>query len=276
MRAGTDFNYDLIRAVVKAGLSSVRRQLLHRRVGRALEQFDPDEVAALAYHFDAGGEGEKALRYHGLAAQRAEALFAWREAEGHQGRMLELLNRLDPDRSEPARLAQRGQVLAARAHLRFLQGRLAERDADMAALTALAKASGDEGLRLQALVHRTRYLNLGGQYEEAIATAEEGLSVRLNDTSARSHLLVESASPTTSWASHRRGLPSWSPLWQWPEKRPALRCGDLSPITWATCTFTWGSTPGRLPTSRKRMPATRRWVITTGWPGPSWTLAFCT
>ena len=145
---GYRFHHDLAQRVVEADLSLMRRQLLHRRAGRALEQLEPDEVAALAHHFDAGGEAKKALHYHGLAAQRAEALFAWREAEGHQSRMLELLDRLDPDRSEPRRLAQRGQVLAARAHLRYLQGRLAERDADLAALTALAEASGDEGLRL--------------------------------------------------------------------------------------------------------------------------------
>jgi tetratricopeptide (TPR) repeat protein len=174
---GYRFRHDLTQRVVEAGLSLIRCQLLHRRAGRALEQLEPDEVTALAYHFDTGGEGEKALHYHGLAAQRAEALFAWREAEGHQSRMLELLDQLDPDCSQPARLAQRGQVLAARAHLRYLQGRLAERDTDLASLTALAEASDDEGLRLQALAHRVRYLNLDGQHEEAITTAEEGLAL---------------------------------------------------------------------------------------------------
>jgi len=190
---GYRFHHDLIRRVVEAGLSPMRRQLLHRRAGRALEQLEPGEVVALAYHFDAGGEGEKALHYHGLAAQRAEALFAWREAEGHQSRMLVLLDRLDPDCSEPICLAQRGQVLAARAHLRYLQGRLAERDTDLASLTALTKVSGDDRLRLQALAHRVRYLNLDGQHGEAITAAEEGLALadRLDHTPARSRFLAQ-------------------------------------------------------------------------------------
>lgn len=185
------FQHELAQRAVEANLSPMRRQLLHRRAGRALEHLASDQVAAMARHFDTGGEIKKALHYHGLAARRAEALFAWREAEEHQSRMLALLDQLDPQRSDPASLAQRGQVLAARADQRYLQGRLAERDADLATLTALAEASGDETLRLQTLVKWARYLNLDARYEKAIASAEEGLAVaeRVNDLSARCHLL---------------------------------------------------------------------------------------
>lgn len=191
--SGYRFQHELVRRAVEATLSPMRRQLLHRRAGRALEQLEPDVVAALAHHFDAGGEAEKALQYYTRAAHRAEELFAWREAERHQTRILALLDRLDPDCSNPDCLARRGQVLADRAHLRFLQGRLAERDADLAALTTLAEASGDENLHLQALIHRTRYLNLDAQYEKAIATAEEGLALadRLHDEPVRSRLLAQ-------------------------------------------------------------------------------------
>ena len=191
-QTGYRFRHNLIRHVTQAGLGPVRRQLLHRRAGRALEQLDPDAVLALARHFDAGGDAEKALQYYAEAAHRAEALFAWREAEAYQSQMLQLLDRLDPSRTQPDCLAQRGQILAGRAHLRFLQGRLKERDADLAALAALAEASGDKRLRLQALVHRVRYLNLGGQYTEAIATAREGLRLadHVDDTSARYRLLA--------------------------------------------------------------------------------------
>jgi DNA-binding SARP family transcriptional activator len=173
--SGYRYHHALTRQAVEAALSPVRAQLLHRRAGRALEELDPQAVAALALHFDAGGRVRKALHYHNLATQRAQALSAWEEVEKHQSRMLELLDRLDPDRSHPDCLEQRGQVLAARAHSRFLQGRLAERDADLESLDGLAEASGDESLRLLTLVHRVRYLNMGGQYREAIATAGEGL-----------------------------------------------------------------------------------------------------
>ncbi|MDH7472772.1 MAG: AAA family ATPase [Anaerolineae bacterium] len=187
------FQHEMIRRIVKTTLSPVRCQLLHRRAGRALEQMEPDALAALARHFEAGGRMEKALHYHSLAAQQAEATFAWREVEEHQSRMLALLDQLDPGCSQPVYLAQRGQVLVKRAQQRHLQGRLAERDADLMELMALAETSGNESLRLQALIYRTRYLNLGGWYEKSITTAEEGLALaeHLNDTSARCDLLVQ-------------------------------------------------------------------------------------
>ncbi|NOZ30064.1 MAG: tetratricopeptide repeat protein [Chloroflexi bacterium] len=191
--SGYRFQHDLTRRAVEVGLSPVRRQLLHRRAGRAWEQLRPDAAATLAYHFDAGGEVAKALRYYAQAAQQATELFAWQEAEEYQSRALALLHQLDPACSDPTCLAQRGRMLADRAHLRFLQGRLADRDADLAEMAALAEESGDDGLRLQALIHRARYLNLDGRYEEAIATAEEGIALaeRMDDASARSCLLAQ-------------------------------------------------------------------------------------
>ena len=190
--SGYRYQHALTRQAVEAASSPVRAQLLHRRAGRAIEESDPQAVAALAFHFDAGGRVKKALTYHNLAAQRAKALFAWNEVEKHQSRMLGLLERLDPCRSNPDCLEQRGQVLADRAHSRFLQGRLEERDADLKSLANLAEASDDDGLRLLATVHRVRYLNLGGQYQEAIAVTHEGLRLaeRLDDGSARCRLLA--------------------------------------------------------------------------------------
>lgn len=185
------FQHELTRRAVEANLSPMRHQLLHRRAGRALEQLAPDQVAAMAHHFDAGGEAKKALHYYSLAAQHAQSLFAWREAEEHQSRMLVLLDQLDPQRSDPAFLTQRGRVLVARADQRYFQSRLAERDADLAALAALAESSGDEALRLQALIHQARYLNLDARYEKAIASAGEGLTLasQLNDPSVQCYLL---------------------------------------------------------------------------------------
>lgn len=183
---GYQFAHELTRRAVEVTLNPARRQLLHRRAGRALEQIAPEEVAALALHFDIGGEAQKALQYYAEAVQRAEELFAWREAEELQGRMLALLDRLDPNRADPEALARRGQLLINRAELRFLQGRLVERDADLAALADLAEASGNGHLRLQAISQRARYLNADGRYDEAIAVAEAGLPLaeRLSATSS--------------------------------------------------------------------------------------------
>jgi len=190
------FGHHLVREVIYQGMHYRRRRRLHRLVGEAMERLyagQPDAPGEVAHHFDAGGEMAKALHYYGLAARRAEASFAWQEAERYLGRMLELLDQLDPDRTRPDCLAQRGQVLVDRAQQRYLQGRLVERDADLSALTNLAEASGGENLRLQAFIHRIRYLNLDAQYEKSIAMAEEGLILaeHLDDASVRCRLLAQ-------------------------------------------------------------------------------------
>ncbi len=190
---GYRFQHELTRQTVEAGLSPVRRQLLHRRAARALERLEPNAVAIVARHFGLGGEAEDALRYYAQAVEQAEALFAWREAERYQGHMLALLDQLDPDCASPACLAQRGEILTARAHAHFLQGRLADRDADLAALAGLAERTEDDALRLQTLVHHVRYLNLDAKYEEAIKVAEEGLALAdlLHRDETESRLLAQ-------------------------------------------------------------------------------------
>ncbi len=191
-----EFVHSLVHEVTYTGIHHRRRRRLHRLIGQAMASLYKEQPAlagALAHHFAAGGEAEKALHYHDLAAQRAAAVFAWQEAEAHQGQILQLLEQLDPDCTRPDYLRRRGQVLTDRAELRYLQGRLAERDADLAALAALAGVSGDDHLRLQTWSLQARYLNLDAQYEQAIAVAEKGLTLadHLQDTAARGYLLSQ-------------------------------------------------------------------------------------
>jgi len=191
-----EFMHHLVQEVTYTGIHHRRRRRLHRLIGEAMESLYADPVAiagTLAYHLEAGGEAEKALHYHGLAAQRAAAVFAWQEAEEHQGRMLQLLEQLDPDCTRPDHRRRRGQVLADRAESRYLQARLAERDADLAALAALAEAGGDDRLRLQSRMLQARYLNLDAHYEGAIVAAEAGLHLadHLQDRAARGYLLSQ-------------------------------------------------------------------------------------
>ncbi len=171
------FRHALIRQTVETGLGPVRRHLLHRRAAQALEQVDPQATTAIARHFDRAGEAEKALDYYRRAARQGSELFAWRQAEAIHSRMLELLEQLDPRHTRTDLLTLRGEILTDRAHMRFLQGRLEERDADLATLAALAEMTGDQELGLQALVHRVRYLNLDARYEEALTVAEGGLKL---------------------------------------------------------------------------------------------------
>ncbi len=191
-----EFVHHLVQSVTYAAIHHRRRQRLHRLIGKTMERLSAHPGASagvLAHHFDIGGVAEKAIHYYGVAAQQAAAVFAWQEAEQHQGRMLQLLEQLDPDCTRADCLQRRQQVLIDRALARFFQARLAERDADLAALDALAEASDDVHMHVQALSQRARYLNLDAQYEKAIAVAQQGLHLadRLHDTAARCYLLTQ-------------------------------------------------------------------------------------
>ena len=171
------FMHELIRQHVEENLGQVRRELLHRRAGRTLQRLQPDAYSTLAHHFELGGDPQKALFYHQQAARGAQALFAWQAAEFHQGRMLGLLALIDPGCALPELIRQRANILAERAHSRYLLGQLAERDIDLAALFDLGEASDNDQIRLETIFHRLRYLNLDGEYSQAISVAEKGLAL---------------------------------------------------------------------------------------------------
>ncbi len=196
--AGHDYEFVhwLVQEVAYTGIHHRRKRRLHRRIGEAMESRSGDQpivASVLAHHFEAGGDLEKALHYHHLAARNAAAVLAWQEAEQHQRRMLQLLEQTDPDCRRPNCLRLRGQVLGDRAELHHLQARLNERDADVTALGALAEAGGDDYLRLRTRMLQARYRNLDAEYAQAIAAAEEGLVLadRLQDVAARGYLLSQ-------------------------------------------------------------------------------------
>ncbi len=113
------FADDETQAVLYREFSLARRQRLHLKVARLLEEkhaSNPAEMAAqLAEHFFRGNERPKALRYSTLAGQRAGALFAHEEAIHHYETGLELIDELppsDPDRSRGQTL-ERARLLEA-------------------------------------------------------------------------------------------------------------------------------------------------------------------
>lgn len=196
MAGDYEFEHHLIQEVIYDQVYPRRRQQIHRRTALVMKRLFGDRPAAageIARHFYAADDAEDALPYFSLAAQEASRLFAWGEAEQYMGRVLELLNRLDPQGRSAKYRTQRGQALADRAEMRYLQARLADRDADLAALATLAEAGDDDRLRLLTWIRRARYRNLDAEYEDAIAAAEEGLSLaeRLGDRAARGYLLSQ-------------------------------------------------------------------------------------
>lgn len=196
--AGADYEFvhHLVHETIYMSIQHRRRGRLHRLIGEALESqsTDPASISSLlAYHFEASGQFEKALHYHDLAVQKAVSVFGWQEAEAHLGRMLHLLDQQDPSQARADYWPSRARILVKRAELRSLLAHLDGRDADLQALSALAESSGDEALRLQALVQRARFLNLDARYEDALLAAEQGLELadHLEDKAARCFLLTQ-------------------------------------------------------------------------------------
>jgi len=85
------FAHALIPFALRESLSGLRRQRLHRRAALAIEAARPNDVEALAYHFAAAGERDKAIGYLRQAARRAEALYAYDTAIQHLQTALDLL-----------------------------------------------------------------------------------------------------------------------------------------------------------------------------------------
>lgn len=110
------FSHALIRETLYEELSPLRRILLHRYVGAALEKMhglSPEVqppatagqlLAELAYHFSQaapGGDVEKAVLYSKQAGERAMQALAYEEAVGYYERAFQLLELKEPD--EPLR-----------------------------------------------------------------------------------------------------------------------------------------------------------------------------
>jgi predicted ATPase len=85
------FAHALIPFTLRESLSSLRRQRLHHRVGTAIEIRRPSDFEALAYHFMAAGERDKAIEYSRRAAERAHALYAYDGAIQHLETALDLM-----------------------------------------------------------------------------------------------------------------------------------------------------------------------------------------
>jgi DNA-binding CsgD family transcriptional regulator len=91
------FRHALTREAVLAGLLQRDQRSLHGAVGAELERRAGGRPAgtadALAYHFDEAGDAERALRYHGLAADEANRVFAFAAAARHLERACTLAPR---------------------------------------------------------------------------------------------------------------------------------------------------------------------------------------
>ena len=115
------FRHTLYQQVVYERLPAGRRHQLHHRLGARFEHAYREQVeeiaTELARHWQQGGDAERAVRYHGLAAQTANRRSAPREASTHVAQALTLLQTLPETRGRTR--------LVLRLHLTLLPALLA-------------------------------------------------------------------------------------------------------------------------------------------------------
>ncbi|MCD6555126.1 MAG: AAA family ATPase [Anaerolineae bacterium] len=161
MEQGYRFTHDLIWEITYRAINPQRRRKLHRRAGEALEALHPDWATSLAFHFDRGGQREKALTFTLRAAKQAGEVYDYETALRHYRRALELVG---------DDLPMRWQVLSEQEALLYLTAR---READAALL--------DEMLHLADSfpdpLHRAEALMLMGRHRGRWEAPRQGLSL---------------------------------------------------------------------------------------------------
>jgi ABC-type oligopeptide transport system substrate-binding subunit len=94
------FVHALIPSTLRDGLSSLRRQRLHRRAAQAIERVYADRcdewAAQLGRHYAQAGEGEKAIEYLLKAGDQARSVYAYEEAIEHYQQALAFLKEQGP------------------------------------------------------------------------------------------------------------------------------------------------------------------------------------
>jgi DNA-binding SARP family transcriptional activator len=101
---GYAFAHALVRETLYGAMATARRARLHRRVGLALEETDPERhIGALARHFTRAAQfqdAERAIRYALAAAEQAGEMLAHDQGAEHLQSALEVLERFAPGAHE--------------------------------------------------------------------------------------------------------------------------------------------------------------------------------
>jgi len=172
------FTSTLLRENLHGRLSAPRRERLHLRAARALEEAYPDRLedyaAELAYHYREAGEGapaETAYRWTVKAAQQAVAAYAPAEAVALYGSALELADAVGLSRGEKAALLW---------DLAFAQHGAGDLEGHIQSSEEAARefeAAGDVAGAARAYSWLAGYLGWQGRVRRGLQFAEKGLEL---------------------------------------------------------------------------------------------------
>jgi len=180
------FTHHKIQEVVYGGTPRRHRQHAHARAGAAMEKLQPDDVVALAWHFERAEEPGRAARYALQAGQAAKPVFAHAEARAYFDRALALLEqeaaRLRDPEAVAANQRLRIQALHERGWVLRLLGDMEAYARDLQEVARLAESLGDQRT-LAHLRYREAYTHRWFcRYAQARKAAEDG--IRLSQAAA--------------------------------------------------------------------------------------------
>lgn len=180
-----EFAHDLIREVAYESILRSQREVLHRRILSTLEANsagrEADAAEALCHHADKAQEWQKASHYGQLAARKAFAQSAFRDATQYFQVAMDSVDKL------PASTAREQRAIDLRIEARLAFASLGNieqwfklcHDAEVR-----SEEIGDEGRRLASVAIRAAALNFYGTPYEAITASEQAVELanRSNDT----------------------------------------------------------------------------------------------
>jgi len=168
---GVAFRHELARLAVEESVPADRKRALHRRALRVLGAgpIGEADAAVLAHHAELAGESESALHWATLAATRAAASGAHREAAAQYARALRHTSGTPP--------GERAALLERRADECYLTAELEEAiDAQQAAV-AIRRTLGDRVAEGNALRALSRLLFFAGRTDEGEPIALEAVDL---------------------------------------------------------------------------------------------------
>jgi tetratricopeptide (TPR) repeat protein len=187
------FAHALIPVTLAEEVHTLRRRRLHRRAAAAIEQVRPDDYEALAHHWAAAGDEERALTYCTRAGERALAAYANVEAEGYFRAALELAEGAAAVRADL--LSGLGQALARQS--RYLEAIEVWKDA-----IGLYRSLGDQDATSRLYARSARAAWYAGDTPRGLAICREGMALAgAPDSSGLADLIHE-----TARACHFNGL----------------------------------------------------------------------
>jgi tetratricopeptide (TPR) repeat protein len=188
------FKHALTHQVAYATMEPAHQRELHRRIGAAIEVLYADRLSEhgglLAHHYSRAEEWPKALHYLVVAAARAAATFATREALALYDEALEAAQRQPGGADRDAIMA----IHEAKAALHVVVSDFEQSRVEASRLVDLARAAGDrprQAAGLAALAWASTWArDLDGAATYARQAIEVGESVPADSALARSHFAI--------------------------------------------------------------------------------------